>query len=859
MVSNPTGLSGIRPTPRGRSKNYTVRKLFVVAFVLSVPTWLLGQPESVKEQVESGQMVREFSGYTWKMKKMYPGQGVKMGLHELPPEDIETLVWNSARVPGDVYTDLWKAGVIEDPYFGRNSAKAQWVMYDEWWYAYQFSVREDLTDKVVRIEFDAVDYGCDVWLNGHHLGRHEGAFSPFSFDVTPYLRTSRETLASRNMLTVKLDPPPQVNARVAGKKAPWFGDYWRDLVPFGIWQPVRMVTTGTCRVTDLYVKPTTVFDGSATLTLELEVENTTNLMVEMRITASVQGKNFDSEPLVFEFSPVLKPGKQLIKQELQIPEARLWWPWDLGDPNLYVVKVSLKNGDDLHDYREETFGIREVKMAWNPGFEKGVDVSFPRTTLINGKRHFIRSACWGGPPDIFFGRTSVDEYRKLIRMAKEANMNNIRIFGWHPPEIKEFYEICNELGVTVWQDVVPLGTGNLPDDEAFLDGIIDEAVQVIKARRNHPSLIMIEGGEEMFLRSGDARFTRNFLEKLGRALQQYVDLPYVPDSPLTCETSQEAGYKPKEAVHALKYFYSMGHALMEDWFSKLDFPIVPELAITSVPHVESLRKFIPDDELWPPGLSWGYHWADLDQLRMQNWDTFGDEKTGSLEEFVNATQDAQGTIFQLSVEHFRRAKPRTSGIALCHFITYWPDMKWGIIDNYQKPKRSYEFVKRAYQPLLVNLQFDKRRWKNAEPFEGELWIVNDRFEAYENCRVEIQIQDDDGNQLLSRSVKIENILPDSSVRLSEIEEPILRDVEKHFSVLLSLKDEHGNELSSNNYMFLIGDQEAASAKYKKMGTEFVNRKRQYGAGNYYRYFPSMVNVDGKDHQSDTHTPQARGF
>ncbi len=87
--------------------------------------------------------------------------------------------------------------------------------------------------------------------------------------------------------------------------------------------------------------------------------------------------------------------------------------------------------------------------------------------MLNGKRHFIRSACWGGPPDIFVGRTSKEEYKKLIEMAKAANMNNIRIFGWHPPEIPEFYQYCNEAGLTVWQDVIPLGTANLSQDNGL--------------------------------------------------------------------------------------------------------------------------------------------------------------------------------------------------------------------------------------------------------------------------------------------------------------------------------------------------------------------------------------------------------
>ena len=313
------------------------------------------------------------------------------------------------------------------------------------------------------------------------------------------------------------------------------------------------------------------------------------------------------------------------------------------------------------------------------------------------------------------GRTAPGTYEKLLTLAKEANLNNIRIFGWHNPEIPEFYELCDSLGLTVWQDMIPLGSGNIPKERSYIDKVLQTGISVAKERRNHPCYVMMEGGEEYFLRTRDVKFANDFLMELGDSLKKYFPIPYVPDSPLTCEASREAGYKPKEATHALGYFYSMGNFLMEEWYRKQDYPIVPEFAVTSVPSVESLRKFIPEAEMWPPGLSWGHHWADLDRLKMQNYDVFGDDMAkGTLEDFVNSTQDAQGIIFQNGVEYFRRQKPRLSGIALCHWITYWPDMKWGIIDAYQKPKRSYDYVKRAYQPLLVCLDFTKRRWNREE-------------------------------------------------------------------------------------------------------------------------------------------------
>ncbi|NMH89670.1 beta-mannosidase [Flavivirga algicola] len=833
--------------------------LINLVIVACTITASFAQPNTMVSHSENSQLIRDLSGVKWTMKMMLPGEGVKMGLPKLPPEDIETLVWNYAKVPGDVYTDLWKAGAIEDPYFGRNSVKAQWVQQYEWWYAHQFHVSEPVGDKVVKIVFEGVDYACDVWLNGHYLGRHEGAFSGFSFDVTKYLRISKKRLESTNMLMIKLDPPPRVNALVAGKKTPWFGDYWRDLVPFGIFRPVKMISSGKVRFEDVYANTKINKNGSADVKLELTVENTDTETKTMNFIATLEGKNFTSNIKKVKFSSIVKPGVHKIDYTVHLEKPKLWWPWDMGKPNLYKARISLKEGKMNQDFKEITFGIREVTSKWNPGFVKNVDVSFPRSTYINGKFHFIRSACWGGPPDIFTGRTSIDEYKKLIQLAKDANMNNIRIFGWHPPEIPEFYQYCDEMGITVWQDIIPLGTGNIPDKEEKLAEIFNEGVRVIKERRNHPSLIMMEGGEEMLLRTRDAQFGRAFLERLGDSLQTYVNLPYVPDSPLTCEVSKEAGFKPKEAVHALRYFYDMGTFLHEDWLQTLEYPIVPEFAITSVPSVESLKKFIPKDELWPPGLSWGHHWADLVRLRMQNWDVFGDEKIGSLEEFVNASQDTQGIIFQNGIEYFRRQKPNLSGIALCHFITYWPDMKWGIVDNYQVPKRSYNFVKKAYQPLLINLGFKKRRWSKNEPFTGELWVVNDLFEDYKGCKATITFKNEKGMELDSQIFSIGTVKANSAKKFKDISANVMNNVDTRVFVELQLTDTSGKMVSSNDYFFLIGDQKEAAKKFNQMRDKRRVLESEYGYGNYYRFYDDIVGEQGKSYQSGTQIPRARGY
>ena len=159
-------------------------------------------------------------------------------------------------------------------------------------------------------------------------------------------------------------------------------------------------------------------------------------------------------------------------------------------------------------------------------------------------------------------------------------------------------------------------------------------------------------------------------------------------------------FKPRESIHAHAPHYGAGFTMLEDYYSRLEYAFVPELAITSCPSAESIRKFIPEDEVWPPGPGWGYHWADLDILRIHNYEVFGDQCTDGLDRFVDATQIAQGVYFQYAGEHFRRMKPKNSGVSFCHLMLHTPDMKWAIVDFYLKPKKSFEYVQ-SHLPTAV--------------------------------------------------------------------------------------------------------------------------------------------------------------
>lgn len=787
------------------------------------------------EGVFPGKMEVDLSGYDWVMDGVLPGEGVKNKYHILRPDH------GIASVPGDVYSDLWRVGRIDDPHFGRNSQKAKWVMDYEWWYFKEFDLPDQMNGKQIRVIFEGVDYACDVWLNGKFLGSHEGMFSPFEFDISKIakFRTERET-RFRNMLSVRLHPAPRTMAYVSGRKYRWNGlDYNHNVVPMGIWQPVKVEATGVVRIDDTYIQPKVNEDGSADLNVKVELMNASKRSKEVDVAVDVFGANFETKKITVQVKKKVKPGLNVFDIPLTVEAPKLWWPWDMGDQNLYYADVSVNAPKTGFQDREKTrFAIRDFKMAMNPGWTKD-EVEYPWTPMINGQRHFVRSGTWGGPADFFVGRAYPEKYREYIRLAKEANINNLRIFGWHPPETPLFYELCDEAGITVWQDLVPISDYPLLRTKEFKDAVFAEALAQLKKLRNHPSVIIIEGGEETFYTSStdEREHCLRFLNELGEFIEPHSELHFIPSSPLSDEKGQSLGFKTNESKHTHVPHYSPGEFFMEEYYPGEDYAAIPELAISSCANVESIKKFIPEDELWPPGPSWGYHWADLDILRVHNFEVFGEQFTDSLEGFVEATQIAQGTYFQFALELYRRRKPKTSVICFCHYNMSTPGMKWSIVDYYLQPKKSYYYVQKAFQPVLVSLEHDQRRWLPGETFNGRIWVVNDLFNNYSNCTVEYKIMDDSKAVIKEHSVMIGDVVKDSSKNFFNISNKVEGSLGDKFYVEVVLKDGTGKKLSTNDYMFLVADMKADKLLGAEMFKEFQTR-RQRGR-NFHRFFPEL--------------------
>ncbi|MEM0964974.1 MAG: sugar-binding domain-containing protein [Verrucomicrobiota bacterium] len=781
----------------------------------------------------------DLSGNHWKMQGIRPGQGIIEGFHELASEYQGTFYnWNQGCVPGDVYTDLQRAGAIDDPYFGRNFIRAKWAMELEWWYITKFETPEEMRGKRISLVFEGVDYSCDAWVNGTHLGSHEGMFSHFDFDISPLVRFEKWAEGC-NILMLKLDPPPRNHRRVMGRKFVFGGDYMPDVIPMGIWQPVRVRATGAHRIEKTRIEST--IDGKdAVVSIDVEISSKMDAPVLGTLDLSVKGENFRSRPIVIRQKAQLAPGKNVVRVEVPVRNAKLWWPMGMGEQRLYEVEIGLKTGRTEQDSYREVFGIREVEMTRNPGFSKD-EVEYDWTFNINGKPMFLRSACWSGPPSMLYGRNRNEKYDALLKMVREANINNLRIFGWHPPEVPYFYELCDRLGITVWTNFCFATQAYKADPEVFHPAVA-ECVQIVEQRRNHPSAIMFMGGEEVFFSNAHVESDNKFImESIGEAVRKVTNIPYGIASPMSETFGRKLGFKPKESTHANEHYYGAGDVLMEEYYPKLDFCVVPELTAASAPSIKSLKKFIPENELWPMGPSWGYHWADIDILKTLNVEVFGEPRTDSLEDFVEATQTAHGIIAQFALEHFRRRKPRVSCVSLCHFITHMPDIKWGIVDYYGEKKLCFDYVKRAYQPLLPSLEYTKRRWNPGSLFDAGLWVVNDHHKDLKDLNLQWRVIHSNGKVQQGDRIEIE-VEANSSKEFGRVNWKVEGKDSSTFRVELQIVDRNGDILAENWHTLTIGDQLKAKKHCAEMHREIAASANSYGK-SYYRYFPELWNFE----------------
>lgn len=728
-------------------------------------------------------------GADWKMNRFSPGQGEKEGAHE--GADFWDFVWMKADVPGDVHSTLLKNGAIPDPYFGRENEKCKWIADCEWWFRKGFRTPEEFKNKKARIIFEGVDYRARFWLNGKYLGEHEGMFSPVVFEV--------KNIEGANTLAVCILPPPRNRAMIGGMKCNLgYGiDYTPEMITMGIWRSVKVIFTDDLYIENVHIIPE-VKGNSAKLKMNISLLNSSDIEKTARVCIKVSGENFSSRVYEAQTETFLKPDGNTVPLDVNIPDPKLWWPWDMGEQNLYKVEVSIHDGATLSDEISVITGIREVKMLRNPDTPED---GFNWTFSINGKREYIRGACWTNT-DILLGELKKEKYEKALALVKSSNMNMLRIHGWHLIETPDFYDICNRMGILVWQEFAFCNL-NYPQTEEFLKKVEGECTKSIKEIRNHPSLVVWCGGNEY-----NYKRNKKLIDFLGRICKENDPTRwFIPESDLNRHYYLDKHFNtPAERPHWEEksgdyHNWQVWHGFCPiSEYSKDKCLFASEFGLQSVPDIDSLKKFIPKDELWPPGPSWEYHFIDMKKLEHYAYQITPKEKIKSLEDFVEASQIAQANALKYAIEHYRRRKYRNSGSIFWQFNEPWPAIVWSVVDWYLKPKLAYYTVKNSYSPVLVSVQYEKEKWIKGEMFKVFLWVINDYHRSFKDCRIRIDITDMKRRKYQQFFIDVD-IPKDSAKNIKKLEWKVPEDVKGVFMLRVYLKNRDNVTISENDYIF----------------------------------------------------------
>ncbi|WP_080832864.1 beta-mannosidase [Cohnella massiliensis] len=675
--------------------------------------------------------------HDWRIQHFEPGE--KRPLDVASP-GLDDRFWATASVPGDVHAALIERRIIDHPYYGHNDVKGRWIEQKEWWYRKSFDFAKD-DDPELRHElaFEGLDTFATVYLNGLEIGTADNMLMGHTFDVTRALRDGRNTLA------VKFDPLSlhnrdklQFDWSSYTKERPWirkaamnFGwDWGPRLMTVGIWGKVRLESRRLAKLESVFAR--TVRAGAKEATVRVDVEarafrRNEPCECEIRLLAG------DGSEVASKRVPV-SLGKA--SADLAVDSPRLWWTHDLGEPYLYELEATLYARGEKTDVYRKPFGIRTVELRLRN--EAGENAF---AFALNGVKLFAKGTNWIHA-DNLIGSIPDDRYRDLIALAVDGNMNMLRVWAGGIYEKDIFYDECDRRGLLVWQDFA-FANALFPDfNRNFMDNVRREVVYNVKRLRNHASLALWCGNNEIDwlydMKSSEGSITTPFYgesiyhELIPEVLEELDDSrAYWPSSPYGGDDANDpdAGDRHNWQVwHGSVYPRKSGEAPVIDYSIegvtfknyKKDFTLFSsEFGMHASANRHTLEKYVPEGEFYWGSAEMAYRNKDTNHLKgillMEGF-------TGiprDIGEYMNFSMLTQAEGLKYGIEHYRRNKRRTSGSLIWQHNDSWPGTSWSLIDYELLPKASFYYAKKFYHPLLLSLDHDPGR-----PLR--LWVVNDR-------------------------------------------------------------------------------------------------------------------------------------
>ncbi len=702
-----------------------------------------------------------------------------------------TTGWQRVRVPNTVVGALVEAKVYPDPYFGMNLRQIPGTSYPiggrftllptpdaspfkaAWWYRNEFTVPASLSGQSFSLRFDGINYRANVWLNGTRLAdarQVAGAFRRYRFDVTGLVKTGA---------------PNVVAVQVTGPEPQDLAFMWVDWNPtpadknMGLWGAVALEHTGPLAIRFPHVMPKLALPSlaEARLTVTAEVTNTSAVAVSGVVRGTIESAQF-SKPVS------LAPGEKTIVRftpdafpQLVLAGPRVWWPYRMGQPELYTLALDAEVAGSPSDHQQLSFGIQQVSSE--------LTAEGHRLFKVNGKPLLIRGGGWAS--DMLLREASRERLLAELRYVREMGLNTIRLEG--KPETDEFYELADRYGILVmpgWCCCDQWEMWDKWDAEDHRVGPASLRDQILRLR-NHPSVFVWLNGSDNPPPADVERAYLNVLEELEW------------QKPVVSNATGQPG--PLSGPSGMKMLGPYDYVPPSYWLTDKKnggaFGFATEIGPgAAVPEIESLKRMLPADRLWPINEQWTFH-AGGDEFKDLHLFTGALEArlgaATSAEDYARKAQllayDGERAMF----EAYARNKYGSTGVIQWMLNNAWPSMIWHLYDYYLRPGGGYYGTKKACEPLHVQFSYDDR----------SVVVVNDRQQAASGLAVSAEVLDLDLASRFSQRARLD-VPADGVARAFAVPPPQgLRG--KTYLLRLSLADAAGSIVSRNSYWLSTQD------------------------------------------------------
>lgn len=704
--------------------------------------------------------------------KVQSSTELRAGGERLSSPDIDTKSWYSAKVPSTVMGVLTAHGLYKDLFIGKNYKEADKAIFDvSWWYRKEFHLSPEQLQQFVSMEFDGISYRANVWLNGKQiLSKNEmyGSFRRFRLNLTGLLR-------EKNVLAV------EVFRAQMGEPNIGFVDWNpRPLDEnMGIFREVHLVLEGQVGMHNTWVRSKVNLETlkQASLTIQTTLENYSDAPVEGMLTGKIEHVSFSIpvKLLAKEVRDVRITEKEVKKLLLDNP--RLWWCEPFGKPDMYNLDLKFVVENRLSSFQKVRFGIRDFQSYWTEEGHRGIK--------INGKKVLIKSAGW---TDDLFLRDTPETNELQVKYVKDMNLNSIRFENvWGTS--RNIYDLCDEYGLIVivgwscqWEWEAYLG---IPDNEygcihseQDMDLLAHYWCDQLTWLRNHPSIAV--------WKSGSDKIANPELEKKYLKIMSEVDdrIYIAAAKSVESSVSGSTGMKmlgPYEYVGPNYWFVDKKYGGAYGFNTETG-------PGAQIPVLESIRKMIPEDKLWPLNETWDYHCTTsttaLNSMKVNTEmvdNMYG--KSDNLNEYLCRSYLSNYQSTKSMFEAFRVNEKEATGIVQWMLNSAWPSFYWQLYDYEMIPVPAYYGVKRGNAPIQLIYNYEN----------NGIYIVNETRQNLRNVYALIKAYDVNSKLLYEKKIPL-SVVTDGVKQITTVDNSALNTL-----LFLEIRNEHETVLAQNFY------------------------------------------------------------